>query len=193
MSNLGHYHPEIELQDRDGILAIQRKKLAVLGKRLGEFPEWVAHFRKAGIQPTDLVDHATLAAMPTLEKSDLRERNAATKASVMANPIPCAPAVTATRLSFIPVSMFVLPLTGRVWLVPAFASAMIGVSRSMSNPSANGFRVRDRHRAKACHSSLLRSRRTARRGRDPIHRPDRKAPALCQPLARPAGWPDLPP
>ncbi len=74
MSKLHPCHPDVELLDRDAILALQRKKLAALGARLADSPEWVAHFAKAGMKPTDLVDHAALASAPTLEKIDLRER-----------------------------------------------------------------------------------------------------------------------
>lgn len=74
MSKINHCHPDVELLDRDAILAIQRRKLAALGARLADSPEWGAHFAKAGMRPTDLVDHAALAAAPTLEKADLRDR-----------------------------------------------------------------------------------------------------------------------
>ena len=47
---------------------------AALGARLAESEEWVAHFRRAGLHPRDLRDHASLAAVPTLEKADLRQR-----------------------------------------------------------------------------------------------------------------------
>jgi phenylacetate-coenzyme A ligase PaaK-like adenylate-forming protein len=74
VSKIEYCHPDVELLDRDAILAIQRRKLALLGKRLAESPEWVAHFARAGMKPTDLADHDALAAAPTLEKTDLRER-----------------------------------------------------------------------------------------------------------------------
>lgn len=65
-------HPEIESLDRDGILAIQRAKLAALGKRLAARPEWASRFARAGLKPEDLADPQALAAVPMLEKSDLR-------------------------------------------------------------------------------------------------------------------------
>lgn len=49
-------HPEIENLDRDGILAIQKRKLKALGERLQHAPEWVRHFRKAQMSPRDLAD-----------------------------------------------------------------------------------------------------------------------------------------
>ena len=65
-------HPEIETLDRDDILAIQKKKLKLLGDRLQNSPEWIAHFKKAGMSPGDLGNYEMLSAIPTLEKSDLR-------------------------------------------------------------------------------------------------------------------------
>src|SRR5512138_2941934 len=67
-------HPEIERLDRDDMRALQAKKLAALGARLAERADWVAHFKRAGLHPRGLRDHASLAAVPTLEKSDLRQR-----------------------------------------------------------------------------------------------------------------------
>ncbi|CAO3430246.1 phenylacetate--CoA ligase family protein [Azospirillum endophyticum] len=58
--------------DRDGVLAVQRRKLAALGRRLGTDPAWRAHFAKAGMAPEDLADPANLQHVPTLEKADLR-------------------------------------------------------------------------------------------------------------------------
>jgi len=69
---LSYLHPEIEQLDRDGIKAIQRRKLAALGERLAHNPSWVAHFKKAGMSPRDLRDPCALAHAPTLEKADLR-------------------------------------------------------------------------------------------------------------------------
>lgn len=74
MTKLQACHPDVELLDRDAILALQRKKLAALGARLADSPEWLSHFAKAGMKPTDLVDHDALAAAPHLEKADLRDR-----------------------------------------------------------------------------------------------------------------------
>lgn len=65
-------HPEIEGLDRDGILAIQGRKLKALGERLQRYPEWVRHFQKAGMSPRDLGDLDTLSSVPTLDKADLR-------------------------------------------------------------------------------------------------------------------------
>ena len=65
-------HPEIEKLDRDGIVAIQKTKLRALGDRLQNSPEWVQHFKKAGMTPRDLGDFEGLHHAPTLEKSDLR-------------------------------------------------------------------------------------------------------------------------
>jgi hypothetical protein len=47
-------HPEIETLNRDGIVAIQRRKLAALGERLAASPEWTAYFAAAGMHPRDL-------------------------------------------------------------------------------------------------------------------------------------------
>jgi phenylacetate-CoA ligase len=71
---LAYLHGEIERLDRDGIKAIQRRKLAALGDRLAQSPDWVAHFRQAGMSPRDLHDPSALAQVPTLEKAHLRER-----------------------------------------------------------------------------------------------------------------------
>ena len=67
-------HPEIEQLDRGDIQAIQRRKLAKLGERLAASPEWVEHFRRAGMHPRDLADPAALVNAPSLEKSELRAR-----------------------------------------------------------------------------------------------------------------------
>jgi len=63
-----------DFASRDEILAIQRDKLAAMGRRLAASPDWLAHFATAGMTPTDLADPAALARLPTLEKRDLRER-----------------------------------------------------------------------------------------------------------------------
>lgn len=70
----GMLHPEIEQLDRDDMLALQNRKLAALGERLAGSPEWVEHFRQAGLKPQDLADRQALDALPFLEKADLRER-----------------------------------------------------------------------------------------------------------------------
>ena len=67
-------HPEIERLDRDGILKLQARKLAAMGARLSANADWVEHFKRAGLSPTDLRDPAALAHVPTLEKADLRAR-----------------------------------------------------------------------------------------------------------------------
>ncbi len=58
----------------DELHAVQDRKLQALGRRLAESPEWCEHLRKAGLKPADLRDRASLSAMPTLEKADLRAR-----------------------------------------------------------------------------------------------------------------------
>ncbi len=64
-------HPEVERLERDDIVAIQRRKLAALGRRLSGHPDWEAHLAKAGLEPRDLADPRALAAMPTMEKAQL--------------------------------------------------------------------------------------------------------------------------
>lgn len=72
MDTIKFEHPEIERLDRDGIVAIQRKKLKILGDRLAASPDWVRHFQQAGLSPRDLGDFDALSSMPTLCKKDLR-------------------------------------------------------------------------------------------------------------------------
>ncbi len=67
-------HPDIEQLDRDDLRAIQHRKLAALGARLAQSPEWVAHFATAGIHPRDLADPQALAGVPFLDKATLRAR-----------------------------------------------------------------------------------------------------------------------
>ncbi len=67
-------HPEIERLDRDGMRALQARKLAALGERLAADAQWTAHFRAAGLSPRDLADPQALAAVPTLDKAALRAR-----------------------------------------------------------------------------------------------------------------------
>lgn len=57
----------------DELRALQDRKLRALGRRLARSPAWCAQLAKAGAHPLALRDRASLAAMPTLEKSDLRE------------------------------------------------------------------------------------------------------------------------
>ncbi len=66
-------HPE-DFQDLEQLHAVQDRKLQALGRRLAESPDWCAHLAKAGLSPADLRDRASLAAMPMLEKADLRAR-----------------------------------------------------------------------------------------------------------------------
>ncbi len=65
-------HPKVERLDRDEILKTQDARLAALGARLADLPEWQAHFKTAGLSPRDLADRQALTAAPTLEKADLR-------------------------------------------------------------------------------------------------------------------------
>lgn len=58
--------------DRDAVQALQRRKLASLGRRLAQDPGWVAHFAKAGMSPADLAAEDGLRHAPPLEKADLR-------------------------------------------------------------------------------------------------------------------------
>jgi len=66
-------HPD-DFLGHEQILRIQDAKLAALGKRLAASDDWVDHFRKAGMHPLDLRDRESLAALPTLEKTDFRDR-----------------------------------------------------------------------------------------------------------------------
>ena len=63
---------DAEFMDRSGILALQRTKLAALGRRLQADASWRAHFATAGLTPIDLAAPDGLAASPMLEKADLR-------------------------------------------------------------------------------------------------------------------------
>lgn len=67
-------HPEIESLDREGMKALQARKLAALGERLSASADWCEHFAKAGMHPRDLAAADGLASAPTLEKADLRAR-----------------------------------------------------------------------------------------------------------------------
>ncbi|MCX7140338.1 MAG: AMP-binding protein [Proteobacteria bacterium] len=72
MEAIQYAHPAIECLDRDGILAIQERKLKALGERLQGHPEWVRHFQKADMSPRDLGNLDALSSVPTLDKADLR-------------------------------------------------------------------------------------------------------------------------
>ncbi len=74
MSTALHITQAEDFQDLEQLHALQDRKLQALGRRLAESPDWCAHLAKAGLSPLDLRDRDTLAAMPTLEKSDLRAR-----------------------------------------------------------------------------------------------------------------------
>lgn len=65
-------HPEIEMLDREGILRIQRRRLATLGERLAKNDAWRDHFNSVGMQPEDLSAPDGLENAPFLEKADLR-------------------------------------------------------------------------------------------------------------------------
>jgi len=73
MTALHEPHAE-DFRSLDELHALQDRKLQALGLRLAGSPEWCAHLAKAGVKPGDLRDRTSLAAMPTLEKADLRER-----------------------------------------------------------------------------------------------------------------------
>lgn len=63
-----------DLQSLDELQATQDRKLRALGGRLAQSPDWCEHLARAGLAPQDLRDRDSLAAMPTLEKADLRTR-----------------------------------------------------------------------------------------------------------------------
>ncbi|WP_137391481.1 phenylacetate--CoA ligase family protein [Rhodoligotrophos defluvii] len=67
-------HPEVESLDWPAIQKLQRKRLAELGARLAESPEWVDHFATAGMNPRDLAAEDGLENAPFLDKSALHER-----------------------------------------------------------------------------------------------------------------------
>lgn len=66
-------HNPADFLEREQVIAIQNRKLAELGSRLSDSPAWVGHFARAGLKTGDLRDRNALAAVPTLEKSDLRQ------------------------------------------------------------------------------------------------------------------------
>lgn len=65
-------HPDIEQLDAGGIKALQLERLAALGERLAQSPDWVAHFASAGMTPQDLATPDGLDNAPFLDKSTLR-------------------------------------------------------------------------------------------------------------------------
>ncbi|WP_323021627.1 hypothetical protein [Pararhodobacter sp.] len=67
------HHAPIESLDRDGILALQRERLAGFGRHLAQSETWRAHFAKAGMRPEDLAAPDGLENTPFLEKADLRD------------------------------------------------------------------------------------------------------------------------
>ncbi|MPS79692.1 MAG: phenylacetate--CoA ligase family protein [Achromobacter sp.] len=67
-------HPEIELLDRDGIVKIQRERLAQLGQRLQRSTQWREHFASVGMQPSDLASPDAFEHLPFLQKADLRHQ-----------------------------------------------------------------------------------------------------------------------
>ena len=70
----GLIHPEIEQLDYDGIRRLQQERLGKLGQRLAGIPEWVDHFKAAGMKPEDLAAPDALENAPFLDKTDLRAR-----------------------------------------------------------------------------------------------------------------------
>lgn len=63
-----------DFQDLEQLHALQDRKLQALGRYLADAPDWKAHLARAGVSALDLRDRASLAAMPMLEKADLRAR-----------------------------------------------------------------------------------------------------------------------
>ncbi len=74
MTEIAYRDPDFETLERDDVLALQHSRLAALGQRLEQIPEWQEHFARAGLTPRDLADPQALAALPTLDKEDLRAR-----------------------------------------------------------------------------------------------------------------------
>lgn len=70
---LHEHHPE-DFQSLDELYALHDRKLRLLGERLNASPEWRDHLGRSGVSALDLRDRASLTAMPTLEKADLRAR-----------------------------------------------------------------------------------------------------------------------
>lgn len=67
-------HPDIEQLDAPGIAHLQQERLARMGRRLAEHPDWIDHFKTAGMTPEDLAAEDGLANAPFLDKSALRDR-----------------------------------------------------------------------------------------------------------------------
>ncbi|HMQ71677.1 MAG TPA: AMP-binding protein [Rubrivivax sp.] len=74
MSPALHETQPEDFQPLEKLRAVQDRKLEALGRRLAASPDWQAHLSRAGVEARDLRDRASLAAMPTLEKADLRAR-----------------------------------------------------------------------------------------------------------------------
>lgn len=74
MTTALHQPQADDFQSLDQLHALQDRKLRAMGERLAASPDWCEHFKKAGMKPGDLRDRASLAALPTLEKADLRAR-----------------------------------------------------------------------------------------------------------------------
>lgn len=67
-------HREVERLPADEIAQIQSRRLADMGRRLAQNPDWVAHFKTAGLSPSDLAAPDGLANAPFLDKSALHDR-----------------------------------------------------------------------------------------------------------------------
>ncbi|MGY3607369.1 MULTISPECIES: phenylacetate--CoA ligase family protein [unclassified Bradyrhizobium] len=67
-------HPDIECLDYPAICRLQQERLSKLGRRLGERPDWLAHFAAAGMKPSDLAAADGLEHAPLLDKSALHSR-----------------------------------------------------------------------------------------------------------------------
>lgn len=74
MSPALHEPHREDFQDLEQLHAEQDRKLQALGRRLAASTDWQAHLAQAGVGALDLRDRASLAAMPVLEKADLRAR-----------------------------------------------------------------------------------------------------------------------
>lgn len=72
MSPAPHESQPADFQSLDELRALQDRKLRALGRRLARSPDWCAQLARAGAHPLELRDRASLAAMPTLQKADLR-------------------------------------------------------------------------------------------------------------------------
>lgn len=67
-------HPDVEALDAEGIRRLQRGHMGKLVARLEGIPDWVEHFRSAGMKPSDLLADDGLEHAPFLDKADLRSR-----------------------------------------------------------------------------------------------------------------------